>query len=106
MTVAPSSPSPAATSATDPAIPQAQAPETLGWQGLDGELRHRLERAAKASGMTLAAVCEQWLREGVERFETQQPAEDPDGSGRCSLRTGTSSLGPVPLPVQQSGQLA
>ncbi len=102
MTVAPSSPSPAATGATPAAADApAEPPETFAWQGLDGELRHRLQRAAQACGMSVAAVCEQWLREGVERFEAHHPVEDPDGSGRCSLRTGTSSLGPVPLPVQQ-----
>jgi hypothetical protein len=65
------------------------------------DLQHRLRLAAAASGMTPAALIEQWLREGLERFEARQPLEDPDGSGRCSLRTGTCSLGPVPLPVQQ-----
>jgi hypothetical protein len=57
--------------------------------------------AAAASGITLTALIEQWLREGLERFEAHQPLEDSDGSGRCSLRTGTCSIGPVPLPVQQ-----
>jgi hypothetical protein len=71
---------------------------------LDGqaeELQRRLRLAAAASGMTLEALVEQWLLEGLERFEAHQSVEDPDGSGRCSLRTGTCSLGPVPLPVQQ-----
>lgn len=71
----------------------------LEW--LESDLRRRLQRAAVAGGMSVAAVCEQWLREGLERFEAHLPGEDPDGSGRCFLRTGTSSLGPVPLPVQQ-----
>jgi hypothetical protein len=74
----------------------------LDW--LEGDLRRRLHLAAKGSGMTVAALCELWLRESLERFEAQHPVEDPDGSGRCSLRTGTCSLGPVPLPVQQSSR--
>ncbi|MEB3317359.1 MAG: hypothetical protein VKO39_04385 [Cyanobacteriota bacterium] len=76
-------------------------PDAPPLEWLEGDLRRRLRRAAAASGMTEAAVCEQWLREGLERFEAQPPAEEADGSGRCSLRTGTCSLGPVPLPVQQ-----
>jgi hypothetical protein len=95
MIVAPTHPSPGAS----PPAPAASGTPPLDW--LDNELRHRLDRAAQASGMSLSAVCEQWLREGLERFEAHQPGGDPDGSGRCSLRTGASSLGPVPLPVQQ-----
>lgn len=89
MTVAPSSPSPTLASSN---------PEPT-W--LEGDLHHRVGQAAAASGMTVAAICEQWVREGLEHFEAHQAAEDSDGSGRCSLRTGTCSLGPVPLPVQQ-----
>jgi hypothetical protein len=92
MIVSPSSPVPDASFSPS-------GPSPL--QGLEDDLRRRLDRAAAASGMTVAALCEQWLREGLERFEAHQAAEDPDGSGRCSLRTGTCSLGPVPLPVQQ-----
>ena len=89
MTVASPSPSPA---------PASSAPEPA-W--LPGDLQHRVRQAAAASGMSVAALCQQWVREGLEHFEAHQTSGDPDGSGRCSLRTGTSSLGPVPLPVQQ-----
>ncbi len=95
MTVAPSSSSNRAPLSTAPA-PLSPEPSWLG-----EELARRVTLAAAASGMTVAAVCEQWVREGVERFEAHRPAEDPDHSGRCSLRTGTHSAGPVPLPVQQ-----
>ena len=81
-----------------PAAGQPHPPPSLR---LEGELLTRLQRAASASGMTVTAVCEQWLREGLEHYEAQQIPSEPDGSGRCSLRTGTCSLGPVPLPVQQ-----
>lgn len=100
MTVAPFSPpngSPMPPGETR-ADGQPRGPEPA-WLG--GDLQHRLERAARASGMTVAAVCEQWVREGLDRFEAHQAPEDPDGSGRCSLRTGTCTVGPVPLPVQQ-----
>lgn len=104
MTVAPSSSSSArsvSTAVGHGSTPpgQAGAPRL---DGLDGALRRRLHLAAEASGMTEAALCELWMRESLERFEAQHPVEDPDGSGRCSLRTGTCSLGPVPLPVQQA----
>ena len=73
--------------------------QELDW--LTGDLHRRVLAAAAASGLSVAAVCEQWVRQGVEHFEAHQAAGDPDGSGRYSLRTGTCSLGPVPLPVQQ-----
>lgn len=102
MTVSPSSsrpeaphPASAHSALTDA---DAKAPD-LDW--LAGDLRLGLDKAAAARGMTAAAICEQWLRDGLERFEALQAAAERDGSGRCSLRTGTSSLGPVPLPVQQ-----
>lgn len=105
MTVAPSSPSngkpfTAADETHAASLPGGvcSMPEPA-WLG--GDLQHRVHLAAAASGISVAALCEQWVREGVERFEVHHPAEDPDGSGRCSLRTGTCSLGPVPLPVQQ-----
>jgi hypothetical protein len=104
MTVAPSSPSngipSTAASETHPAsrLGACSVPEPA-WLG--GDLQHRVHLAAAACGMPVAAVCEQWVREGLERFEAHHPGEDPDGSGRCSLRTGTCTLGPVPLPVQQ-----
>lgn len=89
MTVTPASPSPSLAS-SDP---------QPTW--LEGDLLHRVRQAAAASGMSVAAICEQWVRDGLEHFEAHQHAGDLDGSGRCSLRTGTCSLGPVPLPVQQ-----
>lgn len=99
MTVAPASPA-HGTSKAPAGAPQESTPIALpSW--LEGELRGRVEAAAASHGMTVAAVCEQWVREGLEHFEAQHGAMDLDGSGRCSLRTGTCSLGPVPLPVQQ-----
>lgn len=87
-------------SSTGPSLPaDHRATPVLDWLG--GELHHRVSQAAVASGMSVAAICEQWVREGLKHFEAHQAAGDPDGSGRCSLRTGTCSLGPVPLPVQQ-----
>jgi hypothetical protein len=103
MTVAPSSPS-ADTAGSAPSTPAAlQAPPagTPALEWLEGDLRRRVHQAAETCGMTVAAVCEVWLREGLERFEGQQAVDDSDGAGRCSLRTGTRSVGPVPLPVQQ-----
>jgi hypothetical protein len=76
-----------------------RATPDLDW--LAGELHHRVGQAAAASGMSVAAICEQWVREGLEHFEDHQAAGDSDGSGRCSLRTGTRSVGPISLPVQQ-----
>ena len=103
MTVAPSSPSNGSAPSVSEPIPAAVPGPSSGpepaW--LVGDLQHRVHQAAAACGMSVSAVCEQWVREGVERFEAQHSAEDPDGSSRCSLRTGTYSLGPVPLPVQQ-----
>lgn len=87
-------------SSTGPSLPAGhRATSALDWLG--GELHHRVSHAAVASGMSVAAICEQWVREGLEHFEAHQAAGDPDGSGRCSLRTGTRSMGPIPLPVQQ-----
>ena len=103
MTVAPSSPPPGAPAGATPATASPPPGEALQPQldWLEGTLRQRLRQAAEASGMSVAAVCEQWLREGLERFEAHHPAADHDGSGRCSLRTGSCTVGPVPLPVQQ-----
>jgi hypothetical protein len=39
------------------------------------------------------------VREGLERFEAEQAAAE--AAGRCSLRIGSCTTGPVPLPVQQ-----
>ena len=66
---------------------------------LSGDLQERLERAAAAAGVSVAAACQQWLREGLERFEAQEAAAI--AAGRCSLRTGSCTIGPLPLPVQQ-----
>ncbi len=69
----------------------------LAW--LSDELRIRVEQAAAHAGLSLNEACEQWLRQGLEQAEQQRAlAAAP---GRCSLRTGTCSSGPVPLPVQQ-----
>lgn len=103
MTVAPTTPSIGAPVdagvARSTAQPDHPGDPHLEW--LDSDLRHQLQRAAAASAISVAALCDQWLREGLERFEAHSPGEEPGGSSRCSLRTGTSSLGPVPLPVQQ-----
>ncbi len=103
MSVAPSS-HPNGTSlstaeAASPSQPRHSSASEPAW--LEADLWQRVEQAATAQGMTVAAVCEQWVKEGLDRYEAQRPSEDPDGSGRCSLRTGTCSIGPVPLPVQQ-----
>jgi hypothetical protein len=105
MTVAPSSSpeemsSRPSRSSTPPAFPPTR-PEGLDPAWLAGDLLRRVQAAAAASGLSIATLCEQWVREGLDHFESHQAAVDPDGSGRCSLRTGTCSLGPVPLPVQQ-----
>jgi hypothetical protein len=81
-----SNPAPAPNSAAEPA-----------W--LQGELRSRVELAAAHAGLGVAEACEQLLRQGLEQAERQRALSE--AAGRCSLRTGTSSLGPVPLPVQQ-----
>jgi hypothetical protein len=61
-------------------------------------LSARIAAAAAHAGIAEATIRERWLREGLERFEAQHGLE---GSGRCSVRTGTCTVGPVPLPVQQ-----
>jgi hypothetical protein len=66
---------------------------------LAGDLQERLERAAAAAGVSVSEACGQWVREGLENFEARQAAAE--AAGRCSLRTGTVTVGPVPLPVQQ-----
>jgi hypothetical protein len=73
------------------------APASLEW--LDHDLRQRLAEAAGSAGMDEAAACTLWVREGLERLEAEQAAAK--AAGRCSLRTGTCTTGPVPLPVQQ-----
>jgi hypothetical protein len=49
--------------------------------------------------MDAIEACRLWVREGLERLEAEQAAAD--AAGRCSLRTGTCTAGPVPLQVQQ-----
>jgi hypothetical protein len=72
-------------------------PAAPAW--LSADLQARLERAAAAAGVSVAEACQQWLQEGLERFEAQETAAI--AAGRCSLRTGSSTIGPLPLPVQQ-----
>ncbi len=109
-----SSPLPDPADTAGPAPSQA-ARQWLSAELLSADLKQRIAIATAAAGLEPAALCEQWLREGLERLEAQQAAaadtaanasdEDDDaagaGSGRCSLRTGSRSAGPVPLPVQQ-----
>lgn len=66
---------------------------------LPAELRSRVEQAAAHAGLSGAELCEQWIRQGLEQAEQQRALAE--ASGRCSLRTGTCTVGPVPLPVQQ-----
>ena len=72
-------------------------PASLEW--LDHDLRQRLSQAAGIAGMDATEACAQWVREGLERFEAEQAAAE--AAGRCSLRIGSCTTGPVPLPVQQ-----
>jgi hypothetical protein len=48
--------------------------------------------------MSLSSLCERWLLEALQRHEQ---AHGVEAAGRCSVRTGQSTLGPVPLPLQQ-----
>jgi len=86
--------SPALSLAQSPASP---APASLEW--LDLDLRQRLAEAAGSTGLDATEACKIWVREGLERLEAEQAAAE--AAGRCSLRTGTCTTGPVPLPVQQ-----
>jgi hypothetical protein len=86
--------SPALSLATSPAR---TAPASLEW--LDLELQQRLAQAAGSAGLDAMEACKLWVREGLERLEAEQAAAE--AAGRCSLRTGTCTTGPVPLPVQQ-----
>jgi len=61
-------------------------------------LSARIAAAAAHAGIAEVTIRERWLLEGLERFEARHGL---DGSGRCSVRTGTCTVGPVPLPVQQ-----
>ena len=76
-------------------------PATGTW--LSYNLRERVECAAAARGLDPAALCEQWVLAAVTTFEQQHGLYPGAGSGdgRCSIRTGSRTLGPVPLPVQQ-----
>jgi hypothetical protein len=86
--------SPALSLAPSPASP---APASLEW--LDLDLRQRLAEATGSTGLDATEACKIWVREGLERLEAEQAAAE--AAGRCSLRTGTCTTGPVPLPVQQ-----
>jgi hypothetical protein len=86
--------SPALSLATSPARP---APASLEW--LDLDLQQRLAEAACSAGLDATEACKLWVREGLERLEADQAAAE--AAGRCSLRTGSCTTGPVPLPVQQ-----
>lgn len=65
---------------------------------LDPDLQQRLVAAAGRQGVQLATLCEQWLLEELERHEH---AHGVNPAGRCSVRTGLCSSGPLPLPLQQ-----
>jgi hypothetical protein len=86
--------SPAVSLAPSPASP---APANLTW--LDHDLQQRLAQAAGSAGIDLNEACSRWVREGLERLEAEQAAAE--AAGRCSLRTGSCTTGPVPLAVQQ-----
>ncbi len=65
---------------------------------LDPDLQGRLKAAAERQGVSLSTLCEQWLIDELERHER---AHGVDPAGRCSVRTGQCTSGPVPLPLQQ-----
>lgn len=79
--------------------PLAASPTPVSLEWLDHDLQQRLAEAAGGAGMDAIEACRVWVREGLERLEAEQAAAD--AAGRCSLRTGTCTAGPVPLPVQQ-----
>jgi hypothetical protein len=66
--------------------------------GLDSDLQERLAAAAGREGLSLASLCERWLLDELERHERAHGLEP---AGRCSVRTGQASTGPLPLPLQQ-----
>ncbi len=68
---------------------------------LELDLQERLIAAAGRQGVSLTTLCEQWLLEELERHEH---AHGVDPAGRCSVRTGLCTSGPVPLPLQQQGR--
>jgi|688.fasta_scaffold02531_4 hypothetical protein len=67
---------------------------------LEPDLQQRLSAVAAAEGVSLQTLCERWLRERLER-QGCAPDGEPEAAGRCSVRTGHSAIGPVPLPLQQ-----
>jgi len=67
---------------------------------LEPDLQQRLSAVAAAEGVSLQALCERWLRERLE-LQNCPPGEEREAAGRCSVRTGHSAIGPVPLPLQQ-----
>lgn len=75
----------------------APSPLTLS---LSPDLHRRLAAAADGQGASVAALCQQWILEGLERLEERQVAV-AHGMGRCSVRTGLCTTGPEPLPLQQ-----
>ena len=79
--------------------PLAASPTPVSLEWLDHDLLQRLAEAAGGARMDAIEACRVWVREGLERLEAEQAAAD--AAGRCSLRTGTCTAGPVPLPVQQ-----
>jgi hypothetical protein len=84
------------TLSANPASAEACAAAALG---LPEALRSRVEAAAAHAGLSVAEACEQWLLQGLEQAEHERALAE--AAGRCSLRTGTCTAGPVPLPVQQ-----
>jgi hypothetical protein len=80
--------------------PVAVTPSTSSFSilSLDADLQVRLMAAAARQGVSLSTLCEQWL---VEELERHEHAHGVDGAGRCSVRTGLCTSGPVPLPLQQ-----
>ena len=65
---------------------------------LDPDLQERLSAAAGRQGVSLSTLCEQWLLDELVRHEHDHGVEP---AGRCSVRTGHASSGPLPLPLQQ-----
>lgn len=66
--------------------------------GLDSDLQQRLQEAAAREAVSLGSLCERWLLEALLRHEQAHGLEP---SGRCSVRTGHCTSGPLPLPLQQ-----
>ncbi|MEB3169800.1 MAG: hypothetical protein VKK43_00345 [Synechococcaceae cyanobacterium] len=65
---------------------------------LEPDLQQRLNEAAAREGVSLGSLCERWLLEELFRHEQAHGLEQ---AGRCSLRTGQCTSGPLPLPLQQ-----